>query len=263
MVGCGTIGSQLAKEIQIRFKGVARLIGLYDRNPNTASKLSRQLRPAVPIHPLGKLIRGCQLLIEAASIEAVGELLPRVIAQRKAFLVMSTGGLLAYPRLLKKAVASRIPLYIPSGALVGLDGVKAAALGKLRSVTLTTRKPPVAFAGAPDLVRRKMALNTIRSPRLLYQGPALKAISRFPQNINVAATLALAGIGPVRTQIRVVADPTIRCNLHEVEVVGSFGRFSTRTENRPHGENPRTSRLAVLSAVATLQQILTPLKVGT
>ena len=176
---------------------------------------------------------------------------------------MSTGGLLRRPQLLRKAAAARIPIYLPSGALVGLDGIKAAAVGTLRSVTLTTRKPPRAFSGAPGVTRRRIALNRIRTPRLLFEGSAKEAVAAFPQNVNVAATLSLAGIGARRTRVRVIADPTIRENLHDLEAVGSFGKLAVRMENRPSKENPKTSRLAVLSAIATLRQVLTPLKVGT
>ncbi|MBI3615989.1 MAG: DUF108 domain-containing protein [Candidatus Omnitrophica bacterium] len=252
LVGCGTIGSRLAEEIQTRFRGAARLIGIYDHRPEAAAVLSRRFRPSLLILPPEKLISRCQLLIEAASIQAVRQLLPLVIRRRRSVLIMSTGALLQHPELLRRAIALSIPVYCPSGAVCGLDGIKAGSLGTLRSVTLTTRKPP-----------RALGLSNLRSPRLLFQGPASKAVSAFPQNINVAATLALAGVGPKRTRVRLFADPTIRENIHEVEVVGSFGRLTTRTENRPSKENPKTSELAVLSAVATLKQILQPMKVGT
>ena len=156
------------------------------------------------------------------------------------------------PQLLRRAIARSIPIHCPSGAVCGLDGIKAGSIGTLRSVTLTTRKPP-----------RSLGLSKLRSPRLLFQGPASKAVAAFPQNINVAATLALAGIGPRRTRVRLFADPRVDRNIHEVEAVGSFGRLTARTENRPSRENPKTSELAVLSAVATLKQILQPVKVGT
>lgn len=263
LVGCGAIGGRLAKEIQNRFRGIARLSGICDDNPKAAQRLKRQLRTSVPILSPSRLIRRSDLLIEAASAKAVSELLPKAIAARRAMMVMSTGGLLRRPQLLREAAAARIPVYLPSGALVGLDGIKAAAVGTLRRVTLTTRKPPRAFSGAPGVARRRIDLNRIRTPRVLFQGSAEKAVAAFPQNVNVAATLSLAGIGAKRTYVRVIADPTIRENLHELEAVGSFGKLAVRTENRPSQENPKTSRLAVLSAIATLRQVLNSVKVGT
>ena len=263
IVGCGFIGTQLALAIQKRFGGSVRLIGISDSRPEQALRLSRRLHPPVPLLSLSEIVRRSQLVIEAASPQAVRELLPRVVAQRKALLVMSSGGLLGQRKLLERAVRNKIPLYVPSGAVAGLDGLKGAAAGQLRSVTLTTRKPPAAFLGAPGAARFQKKLKKLREPMVLFKGSADRAAAAFPQNINVAATLALAGIGPRRTKVRIIADPTVRSNLHEVEVVGSFGRFQVRIENRPSAENPKTSRLAVQSAIATLEKIFQSLQVGT
>lgn len=252
LIGCGAIGGRLAQELGRRFKGTARLIGIYDQEMKAAKRLAQRLRPRPPVLPLQTLMARSQLLMEAASPKAVGEILPHVIKHRQSLLVMSAGGLLRNKKLLRQAIAKSIPIYLPSGALVGIDGIKAGAVGKLRSVTLTTRKPPKA-----------LALPKIRKRRLVFQGSALKAVEAFPQNINVAATLALAGVGPRLTRVRIFADPAVRKNIHEVEAVGTFGRCTTRTENRPSRENPKTSQLAVFSAVATLRQIFEPLKIGT
>ncbi len=263
LVGCGTIGSRLAIEIQRRFGETARLVGIYDHNPSAAKHLQKKLRVPVPILPPKQLLQRCQLLIEAASASAVGQLLPEAIAHRKGMLVMSTGGLLQHPDLIRKAVARKIPLYLPSGAIAGLDGIKAAAIGRLKSITLTTRKHPKALAGAPGITRRKLQIDSLRTPRTIFKGSATKAVSDFPQNINVAATLALAGMGAARTQVRIVADPTVQANIHEIKAMGTFGTLFVRTENRPAQENPKTSQLAVFSAIAALKQILQPLRIGT
>ncbi len=263
LVGCGNIGSQLAHEIQRNFRGTARLIGVTDVQPQQAQRLARTLHPSVPVLSLKQLIRRCDFLIEAASAQAVEEILPLAIRHRKPTLILSTGALLRNLRWVRQMIQRKVPLYLPSGALVGLDGIKAAAIGRLRSVILTTRKPARALATAPWVMQRKIRLKRLRRPRLLFRGSALQAAAGFPQNINVAATLALAGIGPARTQVRIIADPRIRTNIHEVEAVGSFGRLLTRTENWASRRNPRTSQLAVQSAIATLRQIVQPLKVGT
>jgi len=263
LVGCGNIGSHLAREIQRSFGGTARLIGLHDVRPAQARQLARSLRPRVPVLSLQSLVNRSDLLIEAASAQAVTELLPLAIRRRRAMLILSTGALLRKPQLLRRAVRSKTPLYLPSGALAGLDGVKGAAVGRLRSVTLTTRKPPRALAGAPGILRRKIHLERLRKPMVVFQGSARRAAAEFPQNINVAATLALAGLGPVRTKVKIIADPRIRTNIHEVEAIGDFGRLTARTENVASADNPKTSRLAIQSAAATLRQILQPFKVGT
>lgn len=239
------------------------MIGVHDARPSEARRLSKSLRPCVPVLPLQTLVRRCDLMVEAASGKAAADLLPILARHRRPALILSTGGLLSRPGDLRALARKGIPLYLPSGALAGLDGIKAAAAGRLRSVTLTTRKPPRALAGAPGIARRKIRLEKLRKPTIVFQGSARQAAREFPQNINVAATLALAGIGPARTRVKIIADPLIRTNIHEVEAVGDFGRLTARTENLPSPANPKTSLLAVRSAAATLRQILEPLKVGT
>ncbi|MBI3318210.1 MAG: DUF108 domain-containing protein, partial [Candidatus Omnitrophica bacterium] len=236
--------------------------GVTDRHPEAAHRLIRQLSGEVPLVPISRLVPRCDLLIEAASHSAVEEILPAVTKHRKALLVMSTGGLLACPGLLARALARGVAIHLPSGALAGVDALKAASFGKILRVRLTSTKPPSAFRGVMDLRRRKIDLGKIRKPRLLFEGTARSAARDFPQNANVAATLALAApLAPIR--VKILADPGIRRNIHEVELIGSFGRVRARTENRPSRENPKTSELAALSAIATLRGILQPLKVGT
>lgn len=239
------------------------MIGVCDARPSEARRLNRSLHPSVPVLPLETLARCSDLLIEAASGKAAANLLPVLTRHRRAALILSTGGLLRRPDRLRALARKGIPLYLPSGALAGLDGIKAAAAGRLRSVTLTTRKPPRSLAGAPGILRRKIRLEKLRKPTVVFQGSARQAAKEYPQNINVAATLALAGVGAARTRVKIIADPGIRTNIHEVEAAGDFGRLTARTENRPSPANPKSSWLAVHSAVATLRQILNPLKVGT
>ena len=239
------------------------MIGVHDARPSEARRLSRSLRPPVPVLPLETLARRSDLLIEAASGKAAADLLPVLARHRRPALILSTGGLLSRPDRLRSLARKGISLYLPSGALAGLDAVKAAAAGRLRSVTLTTRKPPRSLAGAPGILRRKIRLENLRKPKVVFEGSARQAAKEFPQNINVAATLALAGIGPVCTRVKIIADPTVRANIHEVAAAGDFGRLMARTENLPSPGNPKTSLLAIRSAVATLRQIIKPLKVGT
>jgi aspartate dehydrogenase len=153
-------------------------------------------------------------------------------------------------------------IYCPSGALGGLDAVKAAKVGKIESITITTRKQPQSFASSPFAVQNKIDLASIREPRILFKGNAAEACRLFPANVNVAASLALAGIGMDRTTVSVVADPTIERNVHEVDVVGEFGRMRTILENVP-SENARTSKLAAFSAIALLQDLTGSLHIGT
>lgn len=259
LVGCGTIGSKLAEEIQRRFTGIARLIGVHDIHSEKAVRLASRLHPPVPVLSAREIVRRSSLVIEAASPKAVAQLLPQTLRQRKALMVLSSGGLLSQASRLRAAAKRGIPVYVPSGAIAGLDGIKAAAIGGLRSVTLTTRKPPKALRGAPGAAK----LGNPRAPKTIFRGSAARAAKLFPQNINVAATLALAGIGPARTRVRIIADPRVRANVHEIVARGTFGKLLVRTENRASARNPRTSRLAAQSAVAMLEQVLRPVRVGT
>ncbi len=248
--------------IQKKLRTQAKLVSLWDQDSKTLQKLQTVLRKKIGAASIAQLVSQSNLIIEAASAEAIRQLLPLVIKKKKRLMVLSSGGLIQNPRRLAQAIRARIPIILPSGALAGLDGIKSARIGKIRSVLLTTRKPPLSFSGAPGVQNRKLRLESIRKPMVIFDGNAQKAARLFPQNINVAATLALAGIGAARTRVRIIADPHVINNSHTIESVGDFGILISRTENRPSVRNRKTSQLAVYSAIATLEQILNPLQVG-
>ena len=191
------------------------------------------------------------MILEAASPSAVPALLKKARRYRRQLLVMSTAGLLTSQRLLRQAQEEGCVVSIPSGALIGVDGLKAFAGGSLKKVTLTTRKPP-----------RSFGLKPLRKAKVLFEGSALKAVRLFPQNVNVAATVILAGVSTKKFRVRVIADPTLFRNTHELLAEGKDGRFLCRAENLP-SENPKTSRLAILSATAALRQMFQTVHVGT
>jgi len=189
--------------------------------------------------------------------------LERCIKSNKDCLVMSVGGLLGNEGLLKKAAVAGIHVYIPSGAISGIDALKGASVGKVESVTLTTRKPPRGLEGAPYLTRNRIDLKSIVSETILFEGSAEEAVEGFPANVNVSAVLSLAGIGAKDTKVRIVTSPGYTKNVHEVEIVGDSGRITTKTENVPSKDNPRTSALAIYSAIATLEGIAGSVRIGT
>ncbi|MBI4340657.1 MAG: DUF108 domain-containing protein [Candidatus Omnitrophica bacterium] len=263
LIGCGTIGSQLALALQRSFAHAARLAALHDADRARATALQRRLHPRPPIVSLPDVIRRSDLVLEAASVAAVPEVIGRSLRANRDVLVMSVGGLLtnaAWRRLLRR---SRARLYIPSGALAGLDGIKAMALGRLASAQLTTRKPPRALRDAPYVRAKRLRLERLTRPAVIFQGTPRQVVKAFPQNTNVAAALSLAsGLPNRRIRVRVVADPALRRNQHEVEVTGDCGRIQCRIESRPSA-NPKTSELAVRSAVATLHRIFDNVSIGT
>lgn len=277
LVGCGTIGSRLALAIQRNYPRAARVVALHDTSCANAVRLQRQLRNVPPICTLRTLIRRSQLVIEAASVQAAGRAARAALGANRSIFVMSVGGLLLDQSWRRLVGRSRARLYVPSGALAGLDGVKGMALGRLRRVRLTTRKPPRSLADAPYVRRKRLDLLSLRRPCVVFEGSARSVVKAFPQNTNVAATLALACLPPgriglgrqvggaadARVRVRVVADPAVRRNIHEVDVIGDCGRLHCRIESDPSRSNPKTSEQAVRSALASLGQILGPVTIGT
>lgn len=265
IVGCGAIGSSLAKIIFSDFKDKARLAGLYDVDKEKAQRLVERFKNyRLMAQDLEELIKRLDLLIEATHKNAVFAIAKKAILAKKNIMIMSVGGLLKHYQELKMlAEKNRVNIFVPSGAVCGIDGLKASVFGNIKKVTLITKKPPIAFEGSPYLLKKKMNLDNIKEETLLFEGNALAAVSAFPQNINVSATLSLAGIGVKKTVVRIVALPNTNRNIHEIEIESSAGKIFTCTENVAHPANPKTSYLAVLSAVATLSGILEPIKIGT
>lgn len=263
IVGAGTIGSELAKWCVTEFRDDVRLVGIVDSN----AEVERAVRKQVGIErkiSLDELIRRCDLLIEAASAESAYGIAKQAITSGKDVMIMSAGGLIHHQQALLKLTAShRSCVYVPSGAVTGLDGLKSANIGKIKRVELCTRKAPTGFLNAPYIKKNKIDLNLIKEETVLFEGTAEKAVLAFPQNINISAALSLAGVGPKKTRVKISVCPGLTHHIHEVIVEGEFGSFYTRTQNLPSKQNPKTSRMAILSAVATLRRILGYVKVGT
>jgi aspartate dehydrogenase len=177
-------------------------------------------------------------------------------------MVLSAGALLPRPDLIELAKARGGQIIVPSGALLGLDAVAAAAEGEIHSVRMTTRKPPRSLVGAPYLEANGISVEGLNAPKLVFSGTARDAAAGFPANVNVAAALSLAGIGPDRTMMEIWADPSVERNCHSVEVDSDSARFTLSIENIP-SENPRTGRITALSVLAALRKLKAPLRVGT
>jgi len=255
IIGCGAIGTLLAKAITDGKAGECRLVALFDKVDGRAKKLSLSLsnRPFAA-KTFGGFLRAKQdLIVEAASQDAVKEYGTEALG-RANLMIMSVGALLNDKLLesLKRAAKNnKRKIYVPSGSICGVDGVKAAGVGKIESAELITRKPPKGF----DLITKKK--------KLLYDGPAEKAVVLYPKNVNVAATLSLAGIGKKKTRVRIIADPSVTKNVHEIILRGEFGELRAKTSNIQCPSNPRTSYIAALSAVRAIRSITEVLVIGT
>ncbi|MFA4989490.1 MAG: aspartate dehydrogenase [Candidatus Omnitrophota bacterium] len=266
IVGCGAIGSSLAGVIVKEFKREAKLCALFDIDNNKARRLSKKLsgRPGLATDNRKQLLGKSGLIIEASSAKVSWDIAKEVLSAGKDAMIMSVGGLAGrFIQLTALAKSKRAKVYIPSGALCGIDGLKAANTERINRVILTTIKNPISFKGVKYIEDKGINLNKIKKDTVLFSGKAAAAVKYFPQNINVAAVLSLAGIGLNKTRVRIIASPKVTRNIHEVRVESIAGNITTRTENVLHPANPKTSYLAVLSAIAVLKQILHPIEIGT
>lgn len=258
VIGCGAIGSVLCKFIDKELKE-HKLVAVCDVDEKKVKKLVKSLKSKPIITGIDGLVKKSDLVVEAVSPKIVKPILKKCIKHKKHLMVMSVSGLVQNKKLLPKLTAR---LFVPSGAICGIDGVKAANIGKISSVTITSTKAPRSLRGAPYIAKKRIDLTKIKKKKVIFQGSALEAIKGFPKNVNVSAALSLAGIGAKKTKVKVVVDPKIKRNMHEIEVAGTFGRLYTRTENILSPLNPKTSHMAVLSACATLKRLTGFIKIG-
>jgi len=151
---------------------------------------------------------------------------------------------------------------VPSGGIGGLDALRTACLAGVDEVSIQVAKPPAAWRGIAFVERLGIDLQKLRESTLLFDGPAREGVPHFPQNVNIAAVLALAGIGMDRTRLKVVADPALSLNTHTIRVSGKSGRFTVVLENVPSPDNPKTSWLACYSALAALRTLGSRIRYG-
>lgn len=263
LIGCGTIGQVIADAIKSRFRGQIKLVAICDKDKKKAISFAKKLKVNAPVVGIRELISKSRLVIEAASCEASYGIAREALSAGRHVLIMSSGGLIGKKDISGLARRKNARIYIPSGAVCGLDGLKAAMAAKVDSVTLTTKKPAASLEGAPYVIRNRIDLGSIKKETVIFDGTAKEAIRGFPKNINVSATLSLCGIGPEATRVRIVAVPHSAENIHEIEVRGAFGSLKTVSINKPMPDNPRTSYVAALSAVATLKNIVGEMCIGT
>jgi aspartate dehydrogenase len=256
VVGCGSIGGTLARKLA-SFAAVDR-ISFFDVEFSRAEALASLHRRYRAVRNLKALIAGSDLVVEAASQKAAREVAPLAVGAGKSVLLMSLGALADdrfTGRLLRSAGRTGGRIYIPSGALPGLEALASASAAEVSEVTLTTRKPPRALAGVAYLERRGIDLESLRAATVVFSGTAREAVRHFPSNVNVAAALSLAGIGFDQTRVVIIADPRATTNRHEVVAKGAFGELRCEVSNLPFPDNPKTSYLAALSAVATVRNV--------
>jgi aspartate dehydrogenase len=269
LIGCGAIGTALGKAIDAGKAGISELSWVYDLKPRNAKALVKKLKSKPQVARTVAEIctdKSVDLVIEAASQVAVEQYALEVLKSKKDLMVMSVGAFSdekLFRQVQKTARKTGQRLYIPSGAVLGIDGIKAAIRAGIDEVILTTRKPPAALARVKYVRKRKLDLSELRVPRIVFEGTAQEAVKAFPKSVNVAATLSIAGIGLEKTKVRVVADPSVDRNVHVIRVRGKAGEFVTEAHNVPSPDNPKTSYLAALSALRTLRNLTEAVIIGT
>ncbi|MEK6877829.1 MAG: aspartate dehydrogenase [Thermoproteota archaeon] len=267
LLGCGAIGTEIALAIDSG-KIPANLTHIFDFSKDASKKLVSKLKNKPEITENVGLLAAAplDLIVEAASQDALRDNALTILQNKKDLMIMSVGALLDESILdiiLDGCQDFKKSVYLPSGAILGLDGIRAAK-DELELVTLVTTKNPKALKGAKFFETSDIDIDKITKPTTLYDGIAKEAVRLFPANINVAALLSLAGLGSEKTKVRIVADPNTNKNTHEILAQGKFGKFSIKVENVPSESNPKTSRLAVLSAIECLRAICKQdIRVGT
>ena len=249
ILGCGAIASIITNSAA---KGElnADLRFFHDVDMERAENLASQV-DGIAVEDVNDMVDNVDLVIEAASQDAVVKVVPQILKMGKDVIIMSMGALidLDFRNYLGRiAEENNSRIYAPSGAVVGLDGIKAASIGEINEVSLVTRKPPESLGISVD------------TETVLYEGKAGDAVRKFPANINVAAALSIAYGREV--DVKIIADPNVSRNCHEVCVAGDFGEFRTTTENETCATNPKTSVLAAYSVVKLIKSLNNNLNVG-
>jgi len=257
LLGCGAIGSQIALAIDAG-KIPANLTQIYDQSKEAAEKLISKLKNKPTIVENSHLLSSgpVDLVVEAASQQAVKDVALSVLQNKKDLMILSVGALLdesVFEILSEACKEFSKNIYLPSGAIAGLDAIKSVK-DELELVTLTTTKHPNSLKGAKFFETSDISLDKIDTQTIIFEGTASEAVKLFPANINVAALLSLVGLGSQKTKVKIIADPNTDKNTHQIEAIGKFGKMNYLIQNVPDTTNPKTSRLAILSSIETLRK---------
>lgn len=260
VAGLGAIGRSLVSRLADGVPGV-ELVAVAARDRAKAEATLRQAGVDVPVKRIDQLEPLADLVIECAPASLVPEIAEPFLRAGKEVVVLSAGALLEHPHLVDLAETCGGRISVPTGALLGLDAVGAAAESEIRSLRLTTRKPPAGLVGAPGIAVSEVDLASLTEPVRVFAGTAREAARDFPANLNVAAALSLVGIGPDRTEVEVWADPAVTRNTHTIVMESDVADLTMTIENAP-SENPRTGRITALSVISMLRKREAHLRVG-
>jgi len=261
VAGLGAIGASVVSALDRGIEGLA-LTAVSAQNIAKHRAWLDELTSVPEVLPIEKLAEVADIVVECAPSKLVRSIVAPVVARGKTAIVLSVGALLENEDLIDLAKTNGGQIVVPTGALIGLDAVTAAAEGTIHSVRLVTRKPLQGLAGAPHLVENNIKIEGLTKPLRIFEGTAREAAKGFPANLNVGVALSLAGIGADRTRVEIWADPLVTRNTHRIEVDSDSARFSMSIENIP-SENPKTGRITALSVIACLRKQRASLRIGT
>jgi len=261
LAGLGAVGREVAKRLEAGLDGLV-LSAVSVRDAEKAKRILPRIGAGIIAVSAKELPGHCDVIVECLPSSLFRDVAVPAIDAGKIFMPLSVGQLLEHSDLAERAKKTGARIIVPTGALLGLDAVRAAAEGTIHSVRMVTRKPPKGLEGAPYLKEHNISMNDVKAPLKVFDGTAREGAKGFPANLNVAAALSLAGVGPDKTRLEIWADPTVDRNTHTIEIDSDSARFKMTIENIP-SENPRTGKITALSTVAALRGLVSSLKVGT
>lgn len=262
VAGLGAIGLKVARELDAGAIAGMKLSAVSGRDPDkTAAQVAAFHSPprVVGTDALGE----ADVIVDCAPKAALRAIAEAALGAGRTYMPLSVGAMLDHMDLVDVATKHGGRIVVPTGALIGLDTVRAMAEGTIHSVTLTTRKPPAGLVGAPYLDDHRIDVLALTEETRVFAGTAHQAAKGFPANVNVAAALSLAGIGPEATTVEVWAVPGLERNMQSVRIVSDSGEAEMTIKNIPSDENPRTGKITALSTLAALRRMVAPLVSGT
>lgn len=263
IAGMGAIGLRVAQELDRGGIPGCTLAGICARNADRAAEANAILSSPAPVYALAEIADHCDVVIETLPPQLFMDLAVPVVQAGKELIVLSASQLLGQEALFDLAAKTGARIIVPSGAMLGLDAIKGAAVGALHSVVIETRKPVAGLAKAPYVVDNGIDLSNVAGPMLVLGGTVTEVARVFPANVNVAVAVSLAGFGPDKTRMEVWADPALDKNKHTVRVTSDSSDFEMTIQNRPSEENPATGKITALSVIALLRAKTAVLQVGT
>jgi aspartate dehydrogenase len=262
IAGLGAIGKSIAKSLAAgKVPGVV-LTAVSAKDHVKAASFVSSLAHPVKVLAIAQLEPEADLVIECAPAALLSEIVTPFLKANKQVVVLSVGALLFHPELIETAKTQGGVIHVPTGALIGLDAMIAAAEGTIHTVRMVTRKPPNGLAGAPHLIENNISIEGLTEAKKVFEGNARDAAKGFPANLNVVVALALAGVGPEKTLLEIWADPGVVRNTHTIVVDSDSAKFTMTMENIP-SENPKTGRIVAQSVIALLRKMQSGFKVGT